>query len=302
MIWNWRRCRRAIVGAMLAGVLIAAAAPGGASADVGGPAGSLSVAPGPQAYLAVGDSIMFGYQLAKVDGWLKTNPPPVPASLFVPNAVTAFSAKLAAQLPGLLTVNYGCPGATTDSFIGTAGCSTYPFPLHDAFVGTQLAAATAFAQTDSVAAITLDLGANDLLGLLQSCGGPTQTACLDAAAPAMIQKVGRNLAIVLRQVRLVAPHARIIVLLLYNPFAAAYPQTNKYVLALDAVTAMAALSVGGRIADAYPAFNLAQPQPQTLCALSLICTAEQDIHPSDAGYLKIGDLFWSAYAAGAPWR
>ena len=32
----------------------------------------------------------------------------------------------------------------------------------------------------------------------------------------------------------------------------------------------------------------------TLCLLSLICTALQDIHPSDAGYAVMARQFWNA--------
>jgi hypothetical protein len=39
---------------------------------------------------------------------------------------------------------------------------------------------------------------------------------------------------------------------------------------------------------------VAPPQPATLCALTLFCTALHDIHASDAGYAVIAQQFWLA--------
>jgi hypothetical protein len=47
------------------------------------------------------------------------------------------------------------------------------------------------------------------------------------------------------------------------------------------------------VADAFPAFN-GVPQPAGLCTLTLMCTAESDIHASDAGYALIADLMFRA--------
>lgn len=34
--------------------------------------------------------------------------------------------------------------------------------------------------------------------------------------------------------------------------------------------------------------------PATVCVLTLICTPQQDIHPSDAGYAMLAQALWAA--------
>lgn len=81
-------------------------------------------------YLALGDSLAFGYQEAKELAGLP-NPSP---SLFDTGYVDDFAAGFGATYPGVETVNLGCPGETTDTLISatnaTTGCTTYPFGIH----------------------------------------------------------------------------------------------------------------------------------------------------------------------------
>src|SRR5260221_8200366 len=65
----------------------------------------------PQAYyLALGDSIAYGIQPAKVDAGL-------PPSRFRTGYVDVFAARLRALAPKIQVVNYSCPGETTRTFI-----------------------------------------------------------------------------------------------------------------------------------------------------------------------------------------
>src|SRR4051812_20016145 len=123
-----------------------------------------SAAPGPvyrapQAYyLALGDSIAYGIQPAKVNAGL-------PPSGFRTGYVDVFAARLRALAPRLRVVNYGCPGESARTFVA-GGCPWLGEHrrLHDAFKGSQLAAALGFlrAHRGQVSPITLTLWGNDL--------------------------------------------------------------------------------------------------------------------------------------------
>ena len=91
--------------------------------------------PPKQYYLALGDSLAFGFQFDKFNA----NVPFVPASIFSTGYVDVLSGMLREIRPGITTVNYGCPVETTLTFI-QGGC-TYTavgFPLHDLYIGSPL--------------------------------------------------------------------------------------------------------------------------------------------------------------------
>src|SRR5204863_2011412 len=100
-----------------------------------------------------------------------------------------------------------CPGETSSTLINatnsTTGCTTYnapaeargqPLPIHVDHPGkTQLQAAVDVLQSvgKRVSPITIDIGANDILGAVNGCtsGTPPNTvislSCVQAAAPAV---------------------------------------------------------------------------------------------------------------------
>ncbi|MBI2467723.1 MAG: hypothetical protein HYV62_07880 [Candidatus Rokubacteria bacterium] len=71
------------------------------------------------------------------------------------------------------------------------------------------------------------------------------------------------------------------------------PDSDVLALVLNDAIAAVAAAHRARVANAFPAFNLAPPQPATLCALTLMCLAG-DIHGSDDGYAVIADLMFEA--------
>ncbi len=235
-------------------------------------------------YLALGDSLAFGFQLGKYLQEIQTNT--YSAASFNTGYVDDFATRLQSVHPDIQTVNLGCPGETTLTFIN-GGCP-YPSALHTVHPGTQQAAALAFlgAHAGQVSPITLDNGANDIT--------PCQVNPDPTCVPTALQRIGADLNASLGAIREVAPRSEIIVMLYYNPYAAANPSSNALAQALNAVIATAALAHGARLADAFTPFNLALPQPQTLCTLTLFCTALHDVHASDAGYQVIADQFWAA--------
>lgn len=246
-------------------------------------------------YLALGDSLAFGFQLGKFLQEKATGT--YDPATFNTGYVDDFAANLATVSPGVQTVNLSCPGESTVTFSGS--CVYHVVAgnaLHVSYSGSQEAFALAFleAHRGQVSPVTITLGANDFNPLLQSCGGPTNIACVAAGVPAVLNQVEANMDQILGSIRAAAPDTEIIVMQYYNPFAVLSTDTSAFVLALNGVLAQAATSHGARLADAFAPFNLAPNEPATLCALTLFCTPLNDVHASDAGYGVIAQQFWAA--------
>lgn len=242
-------------------------------------------------YLALGDSLAYGFQGAKFNAEVAAGH--VDAATFNTGYADDLAAMVRTVQDPISTVNYGCPGETTASyFVGCAWHASFGLPLHNTYFGSQEAAALAFLRSHRHQAglITLDNGANDTTPCLTS----PDPACF----PNAFAQVATNLNRALGELRQAAPHAEIIVLAYYDPFAVVIPSSVAITQALNNVIAAVAAAHGAKVADAFTPFNLAPPQPATLCALTLFCTALHDIHASDAGYAVIANQFWavSSYA------
>jgi lysophospholipase L1-like esterase len=250
-----------------------------------------------QTYLALGDSLAFGYSQAKFNELFPTEP----ASAYDTGYVDDFGHVLQLFQPGVQTINDGCPGETTDSFIKGPCEYGLAFPLHHAYSGgplsSQLSDALNVLSThpNAVTPITIDIGANDALGLIEgTC--KLEAKCIEEHAPALFAHVVGNLGLILADLRGSAPHAKIIVLGLYNPFGETIPGADALTAKLNALEASVAASVGARFADPLPVFNPPGKLEQvTLCTLTNICTSLKDIHPTDLGYAVLGGLVLGQY-------
>jgi lysophospholipase L1-like esterase len=306
-----------IIAAVLALLLV-----GAASADAAAP-------PKPKAprkvYLALGDSLAFGYQKAKVIANLP-NPSP---TLFNTGYVNVFqfgsamtsSAGFNADYPGVQSVNLGCPGETSSTLLvatnSTTGCTTYPFSIHVDHPGqTQIQKAVAVLDGNGgkVVPVTIDIGANDVLGLVDGCttSGVISLTCVQAGAGATFGTVQRNLDSALRQIRAAAGYTQIMVVGIYNPLypaifyqtlgqtgdpaaaAEAGAETDALVAELNTLEANAAAKYRAYFVDPLPLFNPQEGGPQneidTVCTLTAVCGPLSDIHPTDLGYAELGDL------------
>jgi len=268
-----------------------------------------STSPQPkQYYLALGDSITFGYQGARIAAEVQATGTVNPAG-FTTGVANDYLRILQVLRPGIQLVNYACPGETSTQFVSVSGCPTFSyqghaFPLHNAFTGTQLAAALAFiaAHPGQVSPITVDIGANDVVQLLAACGGLSNVTCVASAFPAALKTFGQNLTQILGALRQAAPDASITVLEPYNPYSVAAPSSSILADAVNKVIVQVAAATHVHVADAYTPFNVNPPQPQTICALTAFCTPLHDIHPTVAGYLRLAQTFYDAsgFAAVAP--
>jgi len=229
-------------------------------------------------YLALGDSLAFGFQQGK---FLANLPSPNPAE-FATGYVDDFAGRLQGINPAIQTINFACPDESTVTFrSGQCPYTAFGFSLHNGYSGSQLDAALGFlhAHPGEVSPITIDLGVNDV----NIC---TDTTC----ALAQIQVVAVNMGIILSALRDAAPGAEIIVMQYYNPFGD--PTRNFVAQTLNAALESDATAIRGRLADAFTPFNVAPVAP--LCDLTLICTALHDTHASDAGYVVIAEQFRAA--------
>ncbi|HEY3828863.1 MAG TPA: SGNH/GDSL hydrolase family protein [Solirubrobacteraceae bacterium] len=287
------------------------AAPAGAQGSRGerphGAASSLhfpSPRPVPPAptYLALGDSLAFGYSQAKFNGLYPNENP----AAYNTGYVDDFGKVLKLFTPALQVVNDGCPGETTDSFISGPCAYQLAFPLHHPYVGgpssSQLSDALAYlgAHPGTVSPITLDIGANDALGLIEGAC-KLEAACIAKGAPAAFAHIGANLGLILGDLRAAAPHAQIIVLGLYNPFGSTIAGADELTAALNKVEAGVAASVGARFADPLPIFNPPGAlEAPTICLLTNMCTPLVDIHPTDIGYAVLAGVVLQQYVLGLP--
>jgi lysophospholipase L1-like esterase len=245
--------------------------------------------PPKQYYLALGDSLTFGYQQQKIEDELKagTYKPSNFAGFVVP-----FSNRLLALRPSLSTINYGCPGETTVTFIN-GGCpflqvASPPPSLHNSYgaATSQLQAALTYLRQHpgKVSPITVSLGANDALGTLQICGTPE--SC-DAYVPALTQQISTNLDRVLGDLRRSSPSSEIIVVNLYDPYA---PTFQPIVDTLNQAIGNVAKANDARVADVSQLVT----DDVSRCTNTLLCTSAHDIHPTDAGYALMAGRVWAA--------
>jgi lysophospholipase L1-like esterase len=243
-------------------------------------------------YLALGDSVTYGYQAWKFRQGL-------PPSAFDTGYVDVFGARLRQIQPAITIVNYGCPGETSSSFI--TGQPLCPWiagaqQLHDSFSGSQLEAAVAFlkAHPGEVNPITITLWGNDVGAVVGVCGG--DLTCIQQRSPDAIKQLATNISTILQQLRSAAPNAEIIVTGAWDSFIGAFEYADPLFQALNASLAEVTTLDRARFADPFPVFN-PQGDPnaeiQAICTLTLLCT-QNDSHPSDLGYRVLGDLVFDA--------
>jgi lysophospholipase L1-like esterase len=247
-----------------------------------------------QYYLALGDSITYGYQAYKHEADL-------PPSAYNTGYVDVFAARLREIRPGITVVNYGCPGESTRSFLkGPCLWTEFGEQLHDTFTGAQLAAAVSFLRSHpgEVSPITLTLWGNNVREFV---GGCQDEECVQNGAFKFIRELNKDLEKILSELRKAAPDADIIVTGSWDSFIDALEFADPLFQLLNASMAATAAAHRVRVADPFPLFNPQgdlQHEIETLCTLLLLCTSG-DSHPSDLGYQVLGNLVWDVSGYGS---
>jgi lysophospholipase L1-like esterase len=293
--------------------------------------GALALAPaaiakGPgSTYLALGDSLAYGYHQAQFQEELKSKGF-VEAANFDDGYVDDFGKALKLLNPKLKIVNDGCPGETTETMIKGSGVGPEfcaggptgsPFPkafLHHAYPGTQLEDALAIAKEPGTGTITLDIGANDILQFLgATCGFPVTFSCTEAEVEAEIGHVVTNIAFILGQLRAAAPKATIVFVSQYNPYPTVLAPEGRgdaTVEALNGAIKSVATGFGVKFANTARVINFSGTHggPEagdipTVCAFTAMCpggkfnpaSPEADIHPTKLGYAAMAGVVTATY-------
>ncbi len=255
---------------------------------------------GERSYLALGDSVAFGYIIQA--GYEYINPE---------NFVSY--ADYAARTLHLQLVNAACPGETSGSFLSSSapdlGCRAIraAFPLHVAYSSTQIDFATSYLKTHPrTKLVTIDIGANDVFILLDTCAQTANPAqCIQSGLPGVLGTVGLNVETILGELRATGYKGTIIVANYYS-LDFSDPQQNQLSTAVNAVLAGAASAHGAVVADDFSAFRNALPTTLTgdnwTCKAGLLNATPQnqfvcDIHPSQSGHRLIGKTIAMTYAA-----
>ncbi|CAN5192158.1 hypothetical protein BH23ACT9_BH23ACT9_37820 [soil metagenome] len=166
--------------------------------------------------------------------------------------------------------NLGRPGETSGSLV----------------TGGQLQAAEQVLNARTAAYVTLDIGANDLLGHLQSpaCSNDLRSAACEQLVAETVASYRTNLEAVLDRLVPAADGAQIVLLTFYNPFSLGLGPTDEeaassaHIARMNAVAAEIASARGVLVADGFT------PLQQTTAATTGMLAPTPDIHPNSAGY------------------
>ncbi len=265
--------RRLAVLFTVTGLLVALAAPGAAAASSR-----------PIEYLALGDSLAFGY-----------NPYGDPAK---PAGYVNYAGMTADMLRDKVT-NASCPGETSSHFIDLEGpdhgCGAWRFglgaPLHVAYNTSQLDFVDAFlASHPKTRLITIDMGANDVGALRDHCMQQTDPmSCFQGGLPGVLATLSANMDTIYHHIRVDAGYKhKVVALTVYSPN---YTDqlTTMAIAAANQVVVDRTLAWNGIVADGFAAFAAATASHGgSSCAAGLLIPLASgsgcDDHPSAAGH------------------
>jgi lysophospholipase L1-like esterase len=238
-------------------------------------------------YLALGDSVAFGY--------VPSDAVPAP-NYYDPRSFVGYPEDLA-RLLHVRVSNASCPGETTASFLypgaQSNGCENSlgssigyrtEYPLHVQYSGTQMQYALRYLATHRHTwLVTIDIGANDVF----LCEETTTDMCASTAEfDAVLQEIQTNLTTIYTLIRHVAHYRGLLVALTYYSTDYNDPTDVAGTEALDAAIASVTEEFGGKVANGFAAFQ----GPSAAfggdpCAAGLLIKVPGgcNIHPSPAG-------------------
>jgi lysophospholipase L1-like esterase len=279
-----------LYGLVCAAVALALLSGAAAAKTPAGRAGarSLPVVPGSQ-YLALGDSVTFGYMESSV----------TPAPNYRNAASFIGYPELVGAALHLRVANAACSGETSASLINPSaqsnGCENSPghpdtgyrrlYPLHVHYKGSQLAYAVSYLKTHrKVRLVSLMIGANDAF----VCRETTKDACASASEEhATAAAVTRNIHTILSAIRNKAHYQGQIVIVNYYSLNYASSALNAQSLLLNQTQDTAANPFHVEIAPGYGVLEAASLHSGgNTCKAGLLTQLSSGgcgIHPSYAG-------------------
>ena len=253
-------------------------------------------------YLALGDSVAFGFNWQLIARGLAGNP----------NVFVGYP-EIVARTLGTEEVNASCPGETTGGFISLTNgadfkCHAYrsAFPLHADYSTSQLDFAIAYlSKHPEVKLVTMDIGANDVFKLQTGCGG-VATVCFVNGLPGVLANIDANLRFIYGQIRNVAHYHHLLVTLTY--YSLSYDRTTaEGTKTLNNPIIDATLAFGGIMADGFAAFQgPAVAAGGSSCAAGLLLPPAPrdpspcDVHPSALGRALLAGAVIKAIAESCP--
>ena len=252
-------------------------------------------------YLALGDSVTFGYEESAVV------PPP---NYNDASSLIGYPAMLGSELH-LNVANAACPGETTGSLIDATaisnGCENTLgrptgyrtlFPLHVSYTGSQLAFAVSYLRSHPrTRLVSLMIGANDTF----ICQETTADHCTSASElQAVFNSIGKNVSTILSTIRDNADYRGQIVILNYYSLNYASATDNAGSEALNNAIDTAAKPFGVEIADGFGELQAAAVHSGgntcTAGLLTQLSTGGCGIHPSFAGQALLAQAVEEAIA------
>lgn len=231
-----------------------------------------------QYYLALGDSLAFGFQPNF-------------------NADQGYAMQWWSELQrhgSRSFVDYGCNGSTSGEMI-KGGCPGHLL-LHNYYQGPQLTAAIAFmrAHPGRVGPISLDIGADDVLPYID----PHTCQVNQPKFQAALAGLATHLTTIILPHLLHAlagptshPTGQLVMMNYYDPFAKKCSVAHRYIHMLNGRLAGAAARFHIPIVDVHAAFHSRIHTDADLCAYTWRCSPFLGIHPNTTGYAVITQAF-----------
>ncbi len=258
-------------------------------------------APAAADYLALGDSIAFGYN---------------PLGDFRNAANFRGYPEVLAQELRLNLTNASCPGETSSGLISLEnqanptldnGCNPYrfqsQFPLHRRYVTSQLDFAIEFLRDHpATQLVTINIGFNDIFALYRVC--EQNVDCVLTNLPATLKRLSDNLNIIYTRIRQDAHYQnRIVALTNYVQY---YNDTTSVQIftAVNQIIRERTQDAGGYVADGFAAFAVASiPSALNACATPLLIITDEgcDIHPAPAGHRTLAAAIVAAICSQKFW-
>jgi lysophospholipase L1-like esterase len=264
-------------------------------------------------YLALGDSLAQGMQPESGGITVNTNE----------GYADQLYATERARIPALKLVKLGCGGETTTSFLSGRGNSLALLLGCNPAGGSQMAGAERFLRehrrTGEVALLTLDIGANDVVGC--ASGANFDISCVTRG----VEHISANLPLIMRRLQRAAARGMPMAsMTLYDPFLQLYltPEDqsealliNGYARNINRSLERLYRSAHFRVAHVDTAFRtyetsatttlVGRPQPVPVavgevCRLTWMCAPAPfgpNIHPNKLGYELIARAFADALGA-----
>lgn len=222
-------------------------------------------------YMALGDSIGFGYQ---------------PDLNFTSGYVDDVFADLR-RTDVTDEENLACAGETTTTMI--EGNCRLKLIHHNAYSGPQLTAAVNFlhAHPHAVSPVTLDIGANDIFA-----DWDASTCSISPNAQHDLHTMDTNLTTTILPTLRNAlggtrgmTAANLVMLNYYNPFAKVCPNSARFIDQFNAHLAADAAQFHIPVADVYAAFGGDAHMADHICTYTWMCNPQyHDVHPTTTGY------------------